>query len=1186
MANTSYSFIYGGTTSPSATRQATERIFSQPVDRNHATLVSILSVAQGAGVNFLPLTWFQAQEEAGIGGQAELYQYSITPGAGLAFKSLKIWMQEWPDDGDDDARRWMGVSAFIKEMTVLSQPLVSRTPHVLKLQGLAWTADIGFNGYPILVYELGVPLRRYLTARHNGKIPLTLEYKLSLCTCLCLGLSALHQSGIVHADVKPDNVIMRRRNWPGQVSSDMDDKMVPTISDLGGSIMGADADEHRLPFSYGWMAPEWHERFFQLQSARRMDVFSFGLVVYWILAWDAKFSAMSALEEADEMARLRNPDTCGGDLARRGALGLLQDLEMSNEQRSDLTEFFEKSLAADPQMRAPNAQHLLPLLGVEDHSSTPASGLPSLPTMVDHSLCSFRLVDWIEQLSLADFRVREHVFEELKKLLGTSSCPACLRNGSMQAAICSELGFGTVFDVAQRDLFLADGNWNHEEYLAALDTFLQPPPRSLPLELQYRFQPDHIHQYQLLQQIPKACEHLTREIQARSNALGNGHALVVALKPMLVSVLEAAGKREEALTLQIELYGHLNSTLGNEHPETIAAMSQLAMLYHCGGHRNKALVTGRDAYRLCRESLPANAITTMAATANLAMYLYANQRYAEACEMGQRATQQYELALGTNHPDTIKCYINEGVYSGKSITGGERTVGRLLAGIRRLRESVGFFHTDSLWALNAFADTLEKTLATPDEVLETRQTIYDHAKLLLGDDHHETWAFAAKVASTVGSSGDWDKARGLFKEALSNLNRLLGPDSSAAIEATIDFAQRLQEQGHHSETYELLEGVVLSSEGGIDAGQGAYRVMMDCMWAMGKALDAQHRAREAKPIWEKIATLAEKKEPNSMLSTQDIREAKSHLASIYIGEGNRDDGGRILGELLQWTTENLGQDATETMNYENTLASLMIDDGRCQDALEILIGLWERVARLSLSTTRETPRAIAITLMRAYGMAGRTDEAITLAEDCLPKLRSTMGDSHDDVLIIQNNLSVYYIESGLLEKAEPILSRLNEIYQRRGHEHMCLITMSNLSAIYMKTGRLNNAIETQRRIMERRERFSGGDTESYMDDAIDTAKMLLENSDSLDEAEQWAGMAWAYFRGRPQSARLAVSAGMALGNILRKRGDPMGARETFEGVLAVARAADADNSKRWIEEAEKELSEFAVDEVTDGIRGL
>lgn len=180
-----------------STLEETTRILSQPQDGDsmrqyHNRLICILSVAQHCGIDFLPVTWLPGQDKAGIGGQSQIYQYAVSDGVGLVFKALSIFMHTWPDE-DGESRVAMAVASIIKEMSILSQPLVRETRFVLKLEGVSWNAQKDY-AWPVLVYRRGMPLRDWLVGRPN----LSLEQKLYVCTAICQGLAALHRSGNVY----------------------------------------------------------------------------------------------------------------------------------------------------------------------------------------------------------------------------------------------------------------------------------------------------------------------------------------------------------------------------------------------------------------------------------------------------------------------------------------------------------------------------------------------------------------------------------------------------------------------------------------------------------------------------------------------------------------------------------------------------------------------------------------------------------------------------------------------------------------------------------------------------------------------------------------------------------------------------------------------------------------------------
>ena len=82
-------------------------------------------------------------------------------------------------------------------------------------------------------------------------------------------------TGIVHGDVKPENILIFRNR---------EGKLIAKLADFGCSVLGTSSDQLvRLRKSEPWFALEYHHRDFKLHMARRMDIYSFGMLCLWIL---------------------------------------------------------------------------------------------------------------------------------------------------------------------------------------------------------------------------------------------------------------------------------------------------------------------------------------------------------------------------------------------------------------------------------------------------------------------------------------------------------------------------------------------------------------------------------------------------------------------------------------------------------------------------------------------------------------------------------------------------------------------------------------------------------------------------------------------------------------------------------------------------------------------------------------
>jgi serine/threonine-protein kinase len=171
------------------------------------------------------------------------------------------------------------------------------------------------------------------TLRHRLSRPISTEEFFSIATQCCEGLQAAHEKGIIHGDIKPENIMLTagnrvkildfgvaRRAW----SSDPDEatKSMETMTASGGTP--------------AYMAPEV---LLQRPDDGRSDIFSLGLVFYEMLGGDQPFRSESL---ATTVAKIVHVDPA----------------PLKNVP-SPLAAIITRSLAKNPDLRYPNGGALL-----------------------------------------------------------------------------------------------------------------------------------------------------------------------------------------------------------------------------------------------------------------------------------------------------------------------------------------------------------------------------------------------------------------------------------------------------------------------------------------------------------------------------------------------------------------------------------------------------------------------------------------------------------------------------------------------------------------------------------------------------------------------------------------------------------------------------------------------------------
>lgn len=140
--------------------------------------------------------------------------------------------------------------------------------------------------YLILEYIEGDTLSRLF---HLDKEIFSFQEKVKLAISLASAIDVVHQKGIIHRDVKPDNIIINRKNT------------LATLLDFGISKSLFDNLEtltsSNIPVgSIDYISPE------QINNnlSPKSDIFSFGIVLYQLFSWksESPFSGYSVYDTA------------------------------------------------------------------------------------------------------------------------------------------------------------------------------------------------------------------------------------------------------------------------------------------------------------------------------------------------------------------------------------------------------------------------------------------------------------------------------------------------------------------------------------------------------------------------------------------------------------------------------------------------------------------------------------------------------------------------------------------------------------------------------------------------------------------------------------------------------------------------------------------------------------------------
>ena len=167
----------------------------------------------------------------------------------------------------------------MRELRVLTHPPFRNHECIIEALAYGWSANsqTGIHPYLVMDYSVHGTLAEYLR-RITPPMDECREFALDMA----IGLQALHHSGIIHGDLKLDNVLI--------FDTGGDRPQVAKLADFGASIFDIDFDAG--PVSYGgtarynapeqegrlgpqaWRAAQTRERFY------KADIYSLGLCVW------------------------------------------------------------------------------------------------------------------------------------------------------------------------------------------------------------------------------------------------------------------------------------------------------------------------------------------------------------------------------------------------------------------------------------------------------------------------------------------------------------------------------------------------------------------------------------------------------------------------------------------------------------------------------------------------------------------------------------------------------------------------------------------------------------------------------------------------------------------------------------------------------------------------------------------
>lgn len=174
--------------------------------------------------------------------------------------------------------------------------------------------------------------------------------------------------GIIHGDIKPANVLT--------FEDEDKSRIVAKVADFGfATCFLGQNDLIKMPDIGTWNAPEYHARAFRPEQAKQMDVYSFGLLCFWLLFKaassadlplppdtilnDGQFIRFKEYKSEKNLLQLWKRDS---KLIEWVCWLVREDDRIDSSTKDRLGSFFRFTLAFEPQSRCTEFEQLLGLL--------------------------------------------------------------------------------------------------------------------------------------------------------------------------------------------------------------------------------------------------------------------------------------------------------------------------------------------------------------------------------------------------------------------------------------------------------------------------------------------------------------------------------------------------------------------------------------------------------------------------------------------------------------------------------------------------------------------------------------------------------------------------------------------------------------------------------------------------------
>lgn len=193
----------------------------------------------------------------------------------VVYKVARVAFQK---NGEPVPQHRNALQSVLTEYHALIYPPLFHHANIIDFLGFAWGSNPFSPAHKLPAIVVEYAQHGTLADLLNKQKNLDFETKHALCLDVARGLAAVHYAGLVHGDVKAQNVL---------ICSGQDRNCVAKIADFGYSIVEAtESIDVWIGGTNPWIAPE-AKRPIALKDLKKTDAYSLGLLI-WLVCIDGK----------------------------------------------------------------------------------------------------------------------------------------------------------------------------------------------------------------------------------------------------------------------------------------------------------------------------------------------------------------------------------------------------------------------------------------------------------------------------------------------------------------------------------------------------------------------------------------------------------------------------------------------------------------------------------------------------------------------------------------------------------------------------------------------------------------------------------------------------------------------------------------------------------------------------------